>query len=137
MREFHFHLYSQILTLFDVVSHSISTPSWFCFYFYLITEYGLELYGVFSLSSQTNTQHIIPSTVCHQTLIFWAHSTFKRGPLASYCSLCITIFQVWYTEAYSEPYQTHEMERFWESSQRFSAVGHFYKLLSLSYLVGF
>ena len=81
MREFHFHLYSQILTLFDVVSHSISTPSWFCFYFYLITEYGLELYGVFSPSSQTNTQHIIPSTVCHQTLIFWAHVLSREGPL--------------------------------------------------------
>ena len=98
---------------------------WLCFYFYLITEYGQERYGVSSPSSQTNTQHIIPSAVCHQTLIFWAHSTFKRGSLASYGSLCVTIFKVWYTEAYSEHYQTHEMERFWESSQ------------SLSYLVGF
>ena len=46
MCQFHFHLYSQILHHFDFVSHSISTSSWFHFYFYLISEYGLELYGV-------------------------------------------------------------------------------------------
>ena len=46
MCQFHFHLYSQILYHFDFVSHSISTSFWYRFYFYLISEYGLELYGV-------------------------------------------------------------------------------------------
>ena len=58
---FHFYLYSQILNHF--VLHSISTSFLLRFCFYLIAEFGLELYNIFSPGSEVRIQHLVPFVV--------------------------------------------------------------------------
>ena len=63
---------AQTLYPFYFVSYSILTLFLFRFLFYLITEFELELHGIFSLWSQVRNQHFNPSS-------FWLASIFSSA----------------------------------------------------------